>query len=228
MDGNALLPPPSVKVPTATQGLKRERLQHRLVDIEQQLHAHRQDAATQLDDWIGDYRHEHPGPTVPEDSLLHCPLDEDAGDVVHTAAGDAIGNVIGSLAWDAAHDGGGLRLDGQTHVELGDQCGFDRGTAFSATAWIYLDGEGAMTVLSRMDDAEAFRGYDLYLGDGRLFVHLIHHWDTNAIRVNTRQPLVRQKWQHVCFTYDGSSRAAGIQDLCGRPTRRNWTSRMTR
>jgi hypothetical protein len=62
-----------------------------------------------------------------------------------------------------------------------------------------------------MDDAAAFRGYDMYVGGGRLYIHLIHDWDTNAIRVNTAQPLVRQKWQHIGVTYDGSSRASGVR-----------------
>ena len=68
-----------------------------------------------------------------------------------------------------------------------------------------------MTVVSRMDDDDDFRGYDLYVGGGKLFVHLVNSWPKNALRVNTRQPIIKEKWHHVCATYDGSSQAAGIQ-----------------
>jgi hypothetical protein len=209
MDGNALLPPPSLKVPTTTQGFKQQRLQQQLEGLAQELDACRQAAEPRLAEWTRDYQREHPLPAIPADPVLHCPLDDQDGAEVSTTAGTG-GKVSGTAAWDAARVAGGLRLDGKTHVDFGDQCGFDTHDAFSVGGWIYIDGEGAMTVLSRMDDHAAFRGYDLYLGDGRLFVHLIHQWDGNAIRVNTRQPLVRQKWQHVCFTYDGSGRAAGV------------------
>ncbi len=196
-------------MPTATQTIKQRRLDQQLAELEDGLQQRRLAAEPQLATWIADYQRQHPLPSLPSDPVLYCPLDESAGDTVASSAG-AVGKLIGPQAWDTGHLGGGLRLDGQTHVEFADVCDFDHTDSFSATGWIYIDGEGAMTIVSRMDDADAFRGYDFYLGDGRLFVHLIHHWDDDAIRVNTRQPLVRQKWQHVCFTYDGSGRASGI------------------
>jgi hypothetical protein len=200
MDGNALLPPPTVKVATSTQQIRRQRLERELQQVQAELQARRHGAQPQLASWI-----------------VYCPLDELSGQVVQAGKG-VVGTLRGSGMWDAARVGGGLRLDGQAHVDLGDQAGFDLNDAFSAGGWIYIDGSTAMTVLSRMDDSADYRGYDFYFGDGRLFVHLIHQWDGNAIRVNTRQPVIQQKWQHVVFTYDGSQRAAGIKIyLDGRP-----------
>jgi hypothetical protein len=212
MDGNALLPPPAVKVPTSAQAMQHHQLQDKLAQAQRQLDSDRRRALPQLAGWIDEHLRANPLPSVPNDAILRVALDESEGETVAAWGPSASpGKIHGTAGWDAARVANGLRLDGKTHVELGDQCGFERDQPFSVGAWLYIDGEGAMTVLSRMDDEAAFRGYDFYLGEGRLYVHLVHQWDSNAIRVNTQQPLVRQKWQHVCFTYDGSSRASGVR-----------------
>jgi hypothetical protein len=61
-----------------------------------------------------------------------------------------------------------------------------------------------------MDSAAAFRGCDLHLfGDGKIGMHIIDQWPANALKVVTKQPLVRDQWQHVVATYDASKKAAG-------------------
>src|SRR5262249_49116330 len=71
------------------------------------------------------------------------------------------------------------------------------------------DGNGA--VLSKMDDAASYRGFDLLLVDGRVEVHLVHSWPDNAIKVSTKPILPQGSWNHVFVTYDGSSQAAGLK-----------------
>ena len=76
-----------------------------------------------------------------------------------------------------------------------------------------------------MDDAAANRGFDtLVLDDGHVDIHMIHHWPDNAIKVATKEPLHMGQWNHVCVTYDGSSKAQGIRiyidgqpSIAGRP-----------
>lgn len=55
------------------------------------------------------------------------------------------------------------------------------------------------------------RGYELVLDHGRPFFGLIHFWPGNAIAVRARQALPTNAWSQIVVTYDGSSRAAGIQ-----------------
>ena len=51
-------------------------------------------------------------------------------------------------------------------------------------------GMDSMTVLVTNErEREGFRGYDMYLQGGKAFVHLLHQWDGNAIRVNTKVAL---------------------------------------
>jgi hypothetical protein len=217
MDGNALLPPPAVKVPTRWQRARQEQLQAELSELNAKVAERRAAAEPKVSAWSDAYLAATKAPSLPQDPLIHCPLDRSTSsatsleDPSHVPTGtETFGVIQGNAAWDAGRLDGGLRFDGETIVHLGDQAGFERDQAFAMAAWVYLDGDGAMTVASRMDDANSFRGYDFYLGDGRLFVHLIHHWPDNALRVNTVQPIARQKWHHVSFSYDGSSRAEGI------------------
>ena len=102
-------------------------------------------------------------------------------------------------------------FDGNTSVDLGDLGDFERTDAFSYGAWIYPTTRDAMTVVSRMDDEAGFRGWDLYLAEGKVYVHLISRWEGNAIRVITRRALEPNRWYHVFVTYDGSSKAAGVR-----------------
>lgn len=217
MDGNALLPPPAVKVPTRWQRVKQQRMREELDELNERVGARRRAAQQQLDTWTESYLRDRPAPAIPQDTLLYFPLDtgqsEDQPQVVpfQSSVDERSSAVVqGNAAWDAGRIGGGLRFDGETVVEVGDSAGFERDQPFTLAAWVYLDGDGAMTIVSRMDDANAHRGYDFYLGEGRLFVHLIHRWPDSAVRVNTAQPIARQKWHHVACTYDGTSRAEGV------------------
>jgi hypothetical protein len=61
-----------------------------------------------------------------------------------------------------------------------------------------------------MDDSNGFRGFDVMGNGNGVAVHIIHSWPGNAIKVNTKNGLKVDEWQHLLVTYDGSSKAAGI------------------
>src|SRR5207244_4371373 len=92
----------------------------------------------------------------------------------------------------------------------GNTADFARTDAFTLCAWAKPEGKGGV-LLSKMDDADAFRGFDLGLVDGKVWVHIVHAWETNAIKVTSKQSLPAGKWKHITGSYDGSSKAAGIK-----------------
>jgi hypothetical protein len=100
-------------------------------------------------------------------------------------------------------------FDGKEHL---DYAGIDFPIAdrpFSWSVWVKPAGDGA--ILSKLDNAQAFRGCDLFLfGDGKIGMHIISNWPDNAVKVLTAKPLPRDEWSHLVATYDGSSKAAGI------------------
>lgn len=141
--------------------------------------------------------------------LLHCRLDETVGHKIATGApGRQAAVITGQPRWVEGHVAGGLALDGKTYIDLGDVAGFERTDAFSYGAWVNARGGGA--IISRMDDAAAYRGWDVYISGRRVEVHLINTWPGNAIHVISKAPLPADRLTHVFVTYDGSSQAAGL------------------
>ncbi len=87
---------------------------------------------------------------------------------------------------------------------------FANDAPFAWTAWIQGDSRGA--IFGQMDDGNDYRGVDgLILDDGRLKVHLIHQWPSDALAVISRQSLTAGQWNFVTVTYDGKGKADGTR-----------------
>lgn len=113
-----------------------------------------------------------------------------------------------------------LTGDDGIKLEVGN---FSRNQPFTVALWVNTPDLKERAVIyhrSRAWTDAASRGYQLLLEEGRLSASLIHFWPGNAIRVRMRDPLPVQSWHHVAVTYDGSSRADGLQIyLDGMPTK---------
>jgi len=139
-------------------------------------------------------------------------FEEKTGESFVTNGGaNSAGTVRGKAQWDTGKSGGALRLDGTNYAELGNSPAFERTDKFAYGAWVNPADNSHMTVLSKMDAANGVRGYDLYLGDGKVYVHLISTWDSNAIRLNSKQTIPMNQWTHLFVTYDGSQKAKGVK-----------------
>lgn len=120
-------------------------------------------------------------------------------------------SVVGKLAFASGQRQEAVQLDGTTHLVLGNIADFDGTTPFAISAWVYPEGDGAMAILSKMDEGNAHRGYDLLLENGKVVSHLLHRWPENGLKVSAKETLQKGKWQHVVLTYDGSRKAAGMR-----------------
>ena len=207
MDGNALLPPPAIKAPTFLQRRRRRQLDQERVRLESRLVVLRREAASQRDRWEPHLAQELGSTGPPGDAQLVCGLNGSPRNQIGTGEP----RVVGKLDWIAGRHQQAWRLDGSSFAEYPLVGDFEASDAFSFSAWVKIDSNDHMAALSKMQDDLHHRGYDLYLGKRKIYVHLIHHWDGDAIRVNTRLPIRKEKWQHICVTYDGSSRASGIK-----------------
>ena len=142
--------------------------------------------------------------------LFHYPLDATSDNrVANTVGKQGHGTIKGNAIWTTGQFAEGLNCDGKTYVDLGDTAGFERTDAFSYGGWVLPKGSGA--VIARMDDTAAYRGWDLYVNEGRVEAHMIHRWPENAVHVKTKEPLKSDRWSHVFVTYDGSGKAAGVR-----------------
>ena len=90
---------------------------------------------------------------------------------------------------------------------------FERTRPFSIDFWVYPDTvyTEASVFLHCEDWRLGYKGYSLHLQDNRLKFIMAHAYPQNAIQVQTTKALPAKKWSHVCLTYDGSSKANGVQ-----------------
>jgi hypothetical protein len=102
-----------------------------------------------------------------------------------------------------------IDFDGGSSIYAGQAVDFDGSTPFSYGAQVNIRAEGA--ILSKMDDTNGFRGFDLFLENGKLAVHLIHQWPDDVIKVVTDTPAPKNQWFSVMATYDASQKASGVK-----------------
>ncbi|MDC0935092.1 DUF1553 domain-containing protein [Pirellulales bacterium] len=142
----------------------------------------------------------------------HFGLDEiDGNKTLDSVDPNHIAVIHGSAPLEAGASGQALRFDGSTYVDAGQVGSFDSEDPFSVAAWFQADSASAGAVLSKMDDGNAFRGYDVMVMNGRVVSHLVHHWPDKALKVVTKQPISLNEWRHVVVTYDGTRQATGLQ-----------------
>lgn len=145
----------------------------------------------------------------------HVPLNEGTGNDVANLCGTSVAvAATGPIVWTPGGKLGPAPLlqPGGT-FELGNIGDFEAAQPFSYGAWIKAGRNGVFgAILARMDEKAGYRGWDLWQSDRALSVHLIHQWPEDAIKVTTRDAVLKPgQWQHVFVTYDGSGKAAGIK-----------------
>lgn len=118
---------------------------------------------------------------------------------------DSIKGVSG-LARHFNHQDDAIRIN-----EMGQ---FESNDLFSVAAWVNLEEETGKTkviVGNAGNKNTNWRGWDFYLDStNRVAVRLINCLPHNYIHVASKKKLQINNWAHVLFSYDGSSRADGI------------------
>lgn len=106
-----------------------------------------------------------------------------------------------------------LEIGPDSKLDIGQAASdLDYDRAFSYGAWIYPKaGNVGGAVFAKMNEADNFRGFDLWLEGNRVGAHIIHNWPENALKVMTKNPLAANQWHHVFITYNGSGIEDGVQ-----------------
>jgi mono/diheme cytochrome c family protein len=208
--GNAV---PYLKAPSPEQEAQLAYFNRKVSETETALKQREAEGAAAFAAWLKEAAANPTSVSVSREGLAaEIRLDESEGDRVTDAAERLAQGVIKGKAERAAGKvDGALKLDGTNYIDLGTSFGFDTKEPASFGAWVNPAVNEHMAIVSRMDDPNSVRGWDLYLGDGRVYVHLISKWEENAIRVNTKTQIKPNAWSHVFATYDGSGKAAGVK-----------------
>ena len=66
-------------------------------------------------------------------------------------------------------------------------------------------------IVAKADAAQAMRGWQLAVNEGRLVFIVAHRWPDDALEVQSTKPVLAEgRWNHVAATYDGSGKASGV------------------
>ena len=105
-----------------------------------------------------------------------------------------------------------IKIDKNSYLEVKNITEFENNESFSIGVWINLDNANKTgAVLSKMNEDNDFRGYDVWLENGKFGTHIIHKWPENALKVVSENKLKAKTWNHLMITYNGNKNVNGIE-----------------
>ena len=177
--------------------------------------ARRKEAKTSFDPWLASAKPEDFDKDLPSGKLLvHLPLNEKETNQIKTAAGSVKSiQLAASPEWTDGELGPALVLKKDATLNLGDQGDFEKTNAFSYGCWMRASKtDGDAGIITRMENKDDYRGWDLYQNNKRVAVHFAHKWPDDAFKVSTKLEVLKDKaWHHVFVTYNGSGKAKGVK-----------------
>ena len=216
MDGNRKDTQPTIPVPAVEDKSRWLELTSQLGGAKKTLEQRRETARAEFDKWLAHTPLDTIAKQMPLDTpQLQLALNEGTGTNLSYAIDGAAksAEVKSGLGWEAGHVAAQAgKIQPGDSIEIAEAGDFGNHQAFAVSAWIRLSKDvpyGA--VLARMDEKDAYRGWDFWLDGNRPGCHLIHHWEDDAIKVVSNNPLKPGQWNYVTLTYDGSGKAAGVR-----------------
>jgi hypothetical protein len=90
---------------------------------------------------------------------------------------------------------------------------FERSDPFTVSLWIRAPEvyEEAHVIYNGNNRIQGYRGWDVVLDSNFVNFRLNHAHPYQSLHLRTRTPLRTGEWEHFVWTYDGSSRAAGMR-----------------
>ena len=207
---------PVLVIPSEQDKPRWEKLPTEIAEATKQRDERKKAAGKDFNAWLASAKPEHLDQDVPTKGLqVHLPLNEGVGnDVANVCGTPAKAKALGQISWTPGGKLGPAPVikPGST-FEVSDAGDFELNQKFSYGAWIKAGRNGVFgAIMARMDEKNAYRGWDLWQNDRGISVHIIDKWEGNAIKVSTRDAVLKPgEWQHVFVTYNGSGKAAGVQ-----------------
>ncbi len=203
---------PLLRVPSPEQTAELQKIDTRMAEIDVLLKNRAGNVSEELKAWEASLTPEQIAAAGPIGLKSHLPLDETDGELVANRVIAEHGGIIkGQARRKPGRLGQALDFDGLNYVDAGQIGDFENADKFSISVWIQFASNEIGTVLSKMDDDNAYRGYDLMIDGGKIAAHFVSHWPDNGFRIASTNPVSLNAWHHLVVTYDGSKRAKGIK-----------------
>jgi hypothetical protein len=215
MDGNIKDTPPTVLVPRPEDRPSWQALAKQLDEARKQADARKQAARADFDKWLAAAKASSVAGQLPSDGLVfHAPLSEGKGKTIQVSVkGQPRKAELAEAGWGAGHVAArAFKSQPKATLEFGEAGDFDKDKPFSYGAWVKVGKQARNGALcARMDDQHDYRGWDLWMQNGRVGAHIVNQWPKDALKVVSKRPLKAGQWSHVFVTYDGSGKAAGVK-----------------
>src|ERR1019366_4156171 len=217
MDGNIPNTPPIIFVPRTEDRPRWDVLAKDIAELRGKIAERKKTAQKDFDVWLSQAKADQVAALIPTDKLtLHARLNEAQG---KTASFTIDGKpratpLTEGYAWVA--DKSGLKAFTikpiGAAIEFADVGDFEKNQSFSIGGWVKIPRRGTVgAVAARMDTLSKHRGWDLWIEEDKVGMHIVNRWPEDALKVTAKTPLLPNQWYHVFVTYDGSSKAAGVK-----------------
>lgn len=217
MDGNVKDTPPIVQVPAQEDRDKVPAVKAKLADQEESLKKLRDELRKPYEQWLTDPASARllGWNSVPSDGLIaHAPLDEGSGEFLHWIVGGGLQRIAlpAAASWESGQVAASAWVNNPAaSPSLPDVGNFETSDPFSIALWVRVGDNANGALLARMDEAADYRGWDVWMQNGRIGTHIVSAWPKDALKAVTQTPLPANRWTHVAITYDGSAKLGGIK-----------------
>lgn len=214
-DGNIQDTPPILPVPKLEDRSRFAVLEKDLPPAKTAVESRKTAAKPEFESWIKAATPAIVAKALPQDTpLVDLPLGEGQGSTTRVllAGKQTELPLAPTTTWQAGPNGmPAVLLDGKAG-ELAGSGNFEHDQAFSVTFWLRVPAnDSSYAVISRMDEAQAFRGWDVWVQGRKIAMHLVHSFPDDALKVVAKNQLKPDTWTLVSLTYDGSGKAEGVK-----------------
>jgi mono/diheme cytochrome c family protein len=215
MDGNIKDTPPIVPVPLAEDLPRWQAIGSEITAAKDSVEARKKDARPLFDEWLAKATPETIGGAIPtKDLYLSAPLSEGQGKVTKIQIDGQSRDVAlnDSVKWQPGLTSTqGLMVQGAA-CEIAGVGDFEKDQAFSVSTWVKLQANDSVgAICAHMDKGPGYRGWDMWTQGRRVGMHIVSTWPEDALKVISKNQIPANEWTHVCITYDGSGKAAGLK-----------------
>ncbi len=217
MDGNIKDTPPVIAVPRAEDRSRYHTLLTELASARKESDARKVAARAEFDGWVKTVKVESLAKSAPTEGLtFYAGLSEGKGKTLESTLNGKSRPI--ALAKDAEWENGKIstkayKVRPGEEIALPDVGDIDGSRGISYGAWVKMAGDsgGGAAFFARMDEGNAYRGWDLWVQNNQVGAHIISKWQENAVKAVSRQRIRPGEWYHIFITYDGSGKAAGLK-----------------
>jgi mono/diheme cytochrome c family protein len=216
MDGNIKDTPPVMVVPLDSDRERWQAISKDVKDVQARIEERKVKVKPEFDKWLTETRASDQYRKIPTEKLhFQALLAEGAGSSTTALVNGQLRLLTSTkaLTWEAGQLADkALKSKSDMQLSVEDAGDFDTSDSFSFGGWVNPDRiRGFAAILSRMDEGNSYRGWDLWIDEGKVGTHIVSKWMDDALKVMSNNAIPAKQWSHVFVTYDGSAKEQGVK-----------------